>query len=100
MDTHYQDYLTMLRVERNVSPQTIDAYTRDLKQYLGYINDQRVKDLSENEGIFAAPEGGATVAGLLKLIELGQINEKDKVLLLVTGSGFKYLDKLVPFFND
>ena len=47
MDTHYQDYLTMLRVERNVSPQTIDAYKRDLKQYLGYINDQRVKDLSE-----------------------------------------------------
>jgi len=37
----------MLRVERNVSPQTIDAYKRDLKQYLGYINDQRVKDLSE-----------------------------------------------------
>jgi len=34
-------------VERNVSPQTIDAYKRDLKQYLGYINDQRVKDLSE-----------------------------------------------------
>ena len=47
MDTHYQDYLTMLRLERNVSPQTIDAYKRDLKQYLGYINDQRVKDLSE-----------------------------------------------------
>ena len=68
------------------------------------VSDQEmvrgVKDLSENEGIFAAPEGGATVAGLLKLIELGQINEKDKVLLLVTGSGFKYLDKLVPFFNN
>lgn len=68
------------------------------------VSDQEmvkgVKDLSENEGIFAAPEGGATVAGLLKLIELGQINEKNKVLLLVTGSGFKYLDKLVPFFNN
>lgn len=68
------------------------------------VSDQEmvkgVKDLSESEGIFAAPEGGATVAGLLKLIELGQINEKNKVLLLVTGSGFKYLDKLVPFFNN
>ena len=68
------------------------------------VSDQEmisgVKHLSENEGIFAAPEGGATVAGLLKLIELGQINEKNKVLLLVTGSGLKYLDKLGPFFND
>tara|TARA_B100000959_G_scaffold282782_1_gene349984 strand:+ start:951 stop:1838 length:888 start_codon:yes stop_codon:yes gene_type:complete len=47
MDTHYQDYLSMLRVERNVSSQTIDAYKRDLKQYLGYIDDQKIKELSQ-----------------------------------------------------
>ncbi|MBM31972.1 MAG: threonine synthase [Chloroflexi bacterium] len=59
-----------------------------------------VKYLSENEGIFAAPEGGATIAGLQKLLDRGEINENNKVLLLVTGSGFKYLDKLSPFFED
>jgi len=37
----------MLRVERNVSSQTIDAYKRDLKQYLGYIDDQKIKELSQ-----------------------------------------------------
>ena len=57
-----------------------------------------VKELSLNEGLFAAPEGGATVAGLLKLIDDRVIGEKDKVVLLVTGSGLKYLDKLSPFF--
>ena len=35
----------MLRVERNVSPNTIDAYRRDLKQYLEYIDDTGIKSL-------------------------------------------------------
>ena len=43
MNNHFQDYLTMLRVERNVSANTIDAYRRDLKQYLGYIDDIGIK---------------------------------------------------------
>ena len=46
MNDHFQDYLTMLRVERNVSAHTIDAYKRDLKQYLGYIiDDLEIKSL-------------------------------------------------------
>ena len=43
MNNHFQDYLIMLRVERNVSTNTIDAYRRDLKQYLGYIDDIGIK---------------------------------------------------------
>lgn len=43
MNNHFQDYLIMLRVERNVSANTIDAYRRDLKQYLGYIDDIGIK---------------------------------------------------------
>ena len=39
MNDYFQDYLIMLRVERNVSANTIDAYRRDLKQYIGYIID-------------------------------------------------------------
>ena len=46
MDTHFQDYLTMLRVERNLSPRTLEAYQRDLKHYLSFIVDKGVKSLS------------------------------------------------------
>ena len=46
MDTHFQDYLTMLRVERNLSPCTLEAYQRDLKHYLSFIVDKGVKSLS------------------------------------------------------
>jgi integrase/recombinase XerD len=46
MDTHFQDYLTMLRVERNLSPRTLEAYQRDLKHYLSFIIDKGVILLS------------------------------------------------------
>ena len=46
MDTHFQDYLIMLRVERNVSPRTLEAYERDLKQYLSFILDKGVTALT------------------------------------------------------
>ena len=46
MDTHFQDYLTMLRVERNLSPRTLEAYQRDLKQYLSFIVDKDIISLS------------------------------------------------------
>ena len=42
MENHYQEYLTMLKVERNMSPLTLEAYKRDLNQYLGYIELQQI----------------------------------------------------------
>ncbi|MEE8334924.1 MAG: site-specific tyrosine recombinase XerD [Candidatus Neomarinimicrobiota bacterium] len=37
METHLQDYLLTLRVERNLSPQSISAYQSDLKRYLNFL---------------------------------------------------------------
>ena len=55
-----------------------------------------VKDLSSYEGIFAAPEGGALVGALRKMLNDGTVSKDERVLLLVTGSGLKYLDVLTP----
>ena len=74
MDTHYQDYLTMLRVERNVSPQTIDAYKRDISQYLGYLNDSGIKNLSKVKSthirsyIRVLNDGGMAPASISRII--------------------------------
>mgnify|MGYP001489888048 FL=1 len=74
MDTHYQDYLTMLRVERNVSPQTIDAYKRDINQYLGYLNDSGIKNLSKiksnhiRDYIRVLNDGGMAPASISRII--------------------------------
>ncbi|HEX6983692.1 MAG TPA: threonine synthase [Balneolaceae bacterium] len=52
------------------------------------------KVMAENTGIFPAPEGGATLAALIKLKENQLVDEDDQVVLFNTGSGFKYLEVL------
>jgi threonine synthase len=51
------------------------------------------------EGVFASPEGGATLAGLRKLKASGLVGADERVLLLNTGSALKYLDVLGPAFE-
>jgi threonine synthase len=50
------------------------------------------RQLGAMEGIFAAPEGAATVAALKKLVEQGWVKPEERVVLFNTGSGLKYLD--------
>jgi threonine synthase len=50
------------------------------------------RELARSEGIFASPEGGACVPALRNLLARGDIKPEEKVLLLNTGSGIKYLD--------
>jgi threonine synthase len=44
------------------------------------------------EGVFAAPEGAASLAAYRKLRDRGFFTAEDKVVLFNTGSGLKYLD--------
>ncbi len=56
------------------------------------VQDMRV--LGSREGIGAAPEGGATLAALRRLVADGTIGSDDRVVLLNTGGALKYLDVL------
>lgn len=47
-------------------------------------------ELASREGVWAAPEGAATVAALRELRQEGWVDSKDTVLLLNTGGGQKY----------
>jgi threonine synthase len=49
------------------------------------------RQLATTEGIFAAPEGAASLAGLTTLAERGWIHPDDQVVLFNTGTGLKYL---------
>jgi threonine synthase len=51
--------------------------------------------IGASEGISAAPEGGATYAALVRLVERGIIGPNDSVVLFNTGGALKYLD-VVP----
>lgn len=47
--------------------------------------------IGKTTGIFAAPEGGATLAALKKLKSIGWIKDDESVVLFNTGSGHKYM---------
>jgi threonine synthase len=49
-------------------------------------------ELARGEGIFAAPEGGATLVAARRLAASGWIRPDDRVVLFNTGSGLKYPD--------
>ncbi|MDR7522810.1 MAG: threonine synthase [Armatimonadota bacterium] len=51
-----------------------------------------MRDLASSEGVFAAPEAAATVAALPHLRGRGAIGSEDRVLLLITGAGMKYVE--------
>lgn len=59
------------------------------------VSDEEMLESSKElakAGIFVCPEGAATLAGLKKLIETGEVDKGEKVLLYNTGSGVKYTD--------
>ena len=74
METHFHDFLTMLRVERNVSTHTMDAYKRDINQYLVYLGDLDIKKLSDvksthiRDYIRVLSDGGMAPASISRII--------------------------------
>ena len=74
METHFHDFLTMLRVERNVSTHTMDAYKRDINQYLVYLGDLDIKNLSDvksthiRDYIRILSDGGMAPASISRII--------------------------------
>src|SRR5580704_13281364 len=72
---------------------------RMLKQTKGTaltVSDEEMleagKELASEEGIFAAPEGAATVSAARKLAWSGWIKPEETVVLFNTGTGYKYAE--------
>ncbi|PYU88367.1 MAG: threonine synthase [Acidobacteria bacterium] len=53
-----------------------------------------VRELAEMEGLVTSPEGGATLAALKRLVADGFLAGYETVVLLLTGSGYKYVEVL------
>jgi threonine synthase len=50
---------------------------------------EAARDIAASSGVFAEPTGAAPLAGLHRAREMGILNAKDRVLLVVTGNGLK-----------
>ena len=73
-----------------------DLAIRSIKESKGKgvkVNDSEIFNalslLARTEGIFAEPAAASTIAGLKKLIDLGQIDKDEEIVCIVTGAGLK-----------
>jgi threonine synthase len=58
---------------------------------------EALREWAEHEGIFAAPEGAASLVAYRKLLAIGFLKPQDKVVLFNTGSGLKYIDVIAEY---
>ena len=84
-----------LRVPKSFADKLILKALRESKGIAVSVSDAAIqnaqKHLAGSEGIFAAPEGAATLAGLQQLIEMGWVRADESIIIFNTGSGLKYL---------
>ena len=85
-----------LRVPKSFADRLILQCLRDSSGTAIAVSDAAIlaaqKQLAMQEGIFAAPEGAATLAGLIILKEQGWVGVNERVIIFNTGMGLKYLD--------
>ena len=85
-----------LRVPKSFADHLILQDIYESKGIAVAVSDESIlasqKQLAQMEGIFAAPEGAATVAALKQLIENQWVRPEERIVLFNTGSGLKYLN--------
>jgi threonine synthase len=83
-----------LRVPAAVGDALILRALRESKGIAIAVSDDELMDgastIAQSEGIFAAPEGGATAAAYAKLRAQGWIRDGERTVLFNTGSGLSY----------
>jgi threonine synthase len=84
-----------LRVPKSFADQLILQDIRESQGTAVAVSDSDIlmaqNRLAGMEGIFAAPEGAATLAGLEVLVKEGWIHPDERVVIFNTGTGLKYL---------
>jgi threonine synthase len=87
-----------LRVPRAIGDFLVLRAVRESGGLAISVSDREMVDgmlaIGACEGVGAAPEGGATFAGLTRLVAEGVVKPRDCVVLFNTGGPLKYLDVL------
>jgi threonine synthase len=87
-----------LRVPKSFADRLILANIRISEGTAVAVSDAAIldaqKSLAAQEGIFAAPEGAATLAALKELVSQKWIHPDERIVIFNTGTGLKYLDQI------
>ncbi|MDR0542662.1 MAG: threonine synthase, partial [Dysgonamonadaceae bacterium] len=87
-----------LRVPKPYADKVILQVLRDSNGYSVSVTDEEIlvslHELASREGLFVAPEGAALWHAFKTLSGNGFISDGETILLLNTGSAYKYLDNI------
>lgn len=90
---HSTTAISGLQVPNVLDGDEVISACRSLKGNGYAVADENIftwhKKLAQQEGIFCEPAGAVSLAGLALAMEKGEIAPGEKVVCLVTGSGFK-----------
>jgi threonine synthase len=94
----WQDATTIaggIRVPLSLADRLILEILRESSGTAVAVGDDEILEaqveLGKQEGIYASPEGAATLAALIKLLANGFIQPEESVVLFITASGVKYI---------
>jgi threonine synthase len=93
--TGAQTIASGLRVPKSFADRLILRTLRESHGHAIAVSDEEIlaaqKSLAIKEGVFAAPEGAATLAALEHLVKEKWVAPEESIVLFNTGSGLKYL---------
>jgi threonine synthase len=80
------------------NPVSIRRAIRSLQRYNGVVEQASESELAEaaaaadRTGTFTCPHTGVALAALVKLVQRGEIQPRDRVVVISTASGLKFTD--------
>jgi threonine synthase len=85
-----------LRVPKSFADHLILQDLYDSQGTAVAVSDEAIleaqNELATQEGIFAAPEGAATLTAIKELLKTGWLHPDERIVIFNTGSGLKYLN--------
>ncbi|MBL0024581.1 MAG: threonine synthase [Saprospiraceae bacterium] len=87
-----------LRVPKAFGDRLIMSTLTESKGYALDVTEKEMLDgiheFGQREGIFLSPEGSAVYSAFIKLIKMDYIKKTDSVVLINTGSPYKYVENM------
>jgi threonine synthase len=85
------------------NPVSVQKAIRALQRYNGIVEQASEAELADasaradRTGMFNCPHTGVALAALIKLVERGQIDRKERVVVISTANGLKFTDFKVGY---
>jgi threonine synthase len=88
------------------NPVSIRRAIRSLQRYNGVVEQASESELAEasaaadRTGTFTCPHTGVALAALVKLVKRGEIQPRERVVVISTASGLKFTDFKIRYHED